>query len=207
MSQVWDTNLPPMEKLVLLALADCANDEGHCWPSATTIARKSGQGERTVRRCVQSLIAKGHLEQRQRLGTSPVYTLHPCHNGTPATTAPLPDRPNTPATAAPKPSGTVNSLKAKASKQRVKLSRPDGVNEEQWSAFKAQRKKALNPHAYTLLTNKLRLLADAGYPPGDMIDLAIERGWETVFKPRDQQRHERSNNPTADAVTRILGTC
>jgi hypothetical protein len=41
-----------MEKLVLLALADCANDEGRCWPSASTLARKTGEGERTVRRAV-----------------------------------------------------------------------------------------------------------------------------------------------------------
>jgi hypothetical protein len=82
MTLVWDAELPPMEKLVLLALADCANDEGHCWPSATTIKRKSGQGERTVRRCLQSLIKKGHLTQQQRNGTSPIYLVHPCQRGT-----------------------------------------------------------------------------------------------------------------------------
>lgn len=111
MSLVWDTDLPPSEKLVLLALADAANDEGHCWPSATTIARKSGQGERTVRRAIQSLIEKKHLTQQQRSGTSAVYTLHPCQSGTPARAAPLParhdplpERQGTPARAAPKPS-------------------------------------------------------------------------------------------------------
>lgn len=110
MTAVWDTPLPPMEKLVLLALADCANDEGHCWPSAPTLARKSGQGERTVRRCIHSLILKGHLTQQQRLGSSPVYVVHPCQSGTPARAAPLPHRPPplperqaTPARAAPKP--------------------------------------------------------------------------------------------------------
>ena len=84
MTMVWEAQLPPMEKLVLLALADCANDEGHCWPSANTLARKSGQGERTVRRSIQSLIGKGHLTQEQRKGTSPNYLVHPCQSGTPA---------------------------------------------------------------------------------------------------------------------------
>ena len=82
MSAVWDANIPPSEKLVLLALADCANDEGHCWPSAATLARKSGQGERTVRRAIQSLVAKGHLTQNPRNGTSPTYLVHPCQSGT-----------------------------------------------------------------------------------------------------------------------------
>jgi hypothetical protein len=111
MARAWDAELPPSEKLVLLALADAANDEGRCWPSVSTIERKSGQGERTVRRAIQALIKKGHLTQRQRLGTSPLYDVHPCHCGTPAKSAPLPDWPNTPATVAPKPLGTVNTKK------------------------------------------------------------------------------------------------
>ena len=115
MSKAWDADLPPMEKLVLLALADAANDDGRCWPSAATIGRKSGQGERTVRRSIQALISKGHLTQYQRTGTSPIYDVHPCHTGTPASEAPLPNRPETPATQAPKPSGTVNTKKDKPS--------------------------------------------------------------------------------------------
>lgn len=70
---------------------------------------------------------------------------------------------------------------------RAKLTRlgpPEGVSAEQFTAFRQQRKKTLTDHAYTLLCNKLKALAEAGYPPGDMIDLAIERGWETVFEPK-----------------------
>lgn len=206
MSAVWEADLPPMEKLVLLALADCANDEGHCWPAASTLARKSGQGERTVRRAVQSLISKGHLSQRQRAGTSAVYAVHPCRSGTPAKSAPLPDRPPTPATQAPKPLGTVNSSEAKASKQRAKFPAPSGVGDDQWKAFQAQRKKPLNDHSYKLLTKKLDGLADDGFPPGEMIDLAIERGWETVFKPyqpRDQQ-HGRAAQSNSNPRSRLL---
>ena len=69
---------------------------------------------------------------------------------------------------------------------RPKFAAPDGVQADQWKAFRQQRKKALNERSYALLCNKLRDLADAGWPPGKMIDLAIERGWETVFEPKDQ---------------------
>lgn len=62
---------------------------------------------------------------------------------------------------------------------------PEGVTDEQWQAFVAQRKKKLNDHAYHLLCGKLRTFAEHGWPPGQMIDLAIERGWETVFEPKD----------------------
>jgi hypothetical protein len=61
---------------------------------------------------------------------------------------------------------------------------PDGVSDEQWAAFRKQRKKALNDRSYTLLVNKLIHLATEGHDPGLLIDLAIERGWETVFAPR-----------------------
>jgi hypothetical protein len=63
---------------------------------------------------------------------------------------------------------------------------PLGVTAEQWQAFRKQRKKPINDRSYTLLCNKLVGLAEAGWPPGEMIDLAIERGWETVFEPRSQ---------------------
>ena len=80
MSVVWELDLPPSEKLVLLALADQANDEGRqCWPSLANIARRSGQNERTVRRALRSLEEKGHLEAIQRTGTSSQYHLHPGH--------------------------------------------------------------------------------------------------------------------------------
>ena len=85
MTKVWETNLPPGEKLVLLALADQAGDDGRqCWPSVETIAHKSGQGERTVRRALASLEEKGHLTRQHRDGTSSQYHIHPCQIGTPA---------------------------------------------------------------------------------------------------------------------------
>ena len=71
---------------------------------------------------------------------------------------------------------------------------PPGVSIEQWKGFvqhRRQHKKGgpLNDRAYTLLCNKLAELSADGWPPGDMIDLAIERGWLTVFKPHDQRNN------------------
>jgi hypothetical protein len=72
---------------------------------------------------------------------------------------------------------------------------PDGVTAEQWAGFAKQRKKPLTDRAYSLLLGKLVDLANDGWPPGDMIDLATERGWETVFAPKDQRNgHQRDFN-------------
>ena len=54
------------ERLVLLALADNANDEGVCWPSLNTIARKCSLERRSVIRLVAQLVDKGLLTVQRR---------------------------------------------------------------------------------------------------------------------------------------------
>ncbi len=50
------------EKLVMLALADNSNDQGICWPSLETIARKASVAERSARRLIRQLTDRGFLE-------------------------------------------------------------------------------------------------------------------------------------------------
>lgn len=86
-----------------------------------------------------------------------------------------------------------------------KFPEPSGVTSEQWQAFRRQRKKPINERSYTLLCNKLTELAEAGWPPGEMIDLAIERGWETVFAPRTFGNERSDRDPTTVALERLIG--
>ena len=197
MSAVWDLELPPSEKLVLLALADWAHDDGRCWPSIAAVAKKSGVSERTVQRTLRDAEKSGLIKRTETRGKGCEYVINPRHCVTPDNVSPATNATQTPDTVSPNTLGTTISSEAKASSPRAKQSRPDGVSAEQWKAFKAQRKKPLNPHAYTLLTNKLRALAEDGYPPGEMIDLAIERGWETVFKPfKPREKQNGQGQPT-----------
>jgi Helix-turn-helix domain len=64
MAQVWeDTRVDSQaELLVLLALADHARDDGLCWPSMRTIAKKARIEERSAQRIVRRLIEKGLIE-------------------------------------------------------------------------------------------------------------------------------------------------
>ena len=107
MSAVWDLKISTFEKLVLLALADCANDEGECWPSIATLRRKTGAGERTIQRSIDSLQKAGLLKRTIVTGKGNRYHLYPRHSDTPATQAPPPETTQTPATVAPKPSRTI----------------------------------------------------------------------------------------------------
>jgi hypothetical protein len=88
---------------------------------------------------------------------------------------------------------------------RIGFPPPSGVSEEQWRAFRKQRKKPINERSYVLLCNKLQDLAEAGWPPGMLVDLAIERGWETVFPPKDQrhEQHHPNIGKSAQAFARL----
>lgn len=77
MSQVWELELPDSEKLVLLALADAANDEGQCWPSMRTLAGKCSKSDRTVQAAIKLLVDKGHLSRIETPGKGCRYYVHP----------------------------------------------------------------------------------------------------------------------------------
>jgi len=62
MTATWDLRMPPSHKLVLLALADWANDRGgSCFPSIRRIAERSSISERQAQRYMRSLELDGWL--------------------------------------------------------------------------------------------------------------------------------------------------
>lgn len=77
MSLVWQLELPDSQKIVLLALADSANDEGHCWPSMKSLVAKTSKAERTVQGVIKELVDAGHLTRREVIGKGCNYTVHP----------------------------------------------------------------------------------------------------------------------------------
>lgn len=80
MSEVWDIPLSDSDKLVMLALADAANDEGQCWPSIASIARKCSRDARTIERVLKRLREAGHIERIERPGTSNIWRVTPRHD-------------------------------------------------------------------------------------------------------------------------------
>lgn len=70
MNWAWEQPLPPVPKLVLMALADNADDHGYCWPKMKTIAAKCSTSERTVQRTIKTLLAAGLLKKDARFDSS-----------------------------------------------------------------------------------------------------------------------------------------
>lgn len=113
MSWVWDQDIPTTKKMILLAIADHASDDGdNAWPSLSTLAKKVGIGERHVRRMLRELEHDGWLvtfKQRggradQEDASRPNLYRIVIHTGdiqtpTPRTPTPPPPRASTP----PKP--------------------------------------------------------------------------------------------------------
>jgi len=69
MSLVWETDLPPSEKLVLLVIADHADDEGgNAFPSVRRVARRASMSERSVQRILRRLCDCGLVEIEENKG-------------------------------------------------------------------------------------------------------------------------------------------
>lgn len=154
MAQVWDASVGShTAKLVLLALADNANDAGVCWPSIPTIARKCDLSTRGVMKILASLESDGHLTRQKNAGKSTVYTVqpvnrvHPCppftgEHGSPAPLNAVHPNPGTPFTppvnpvhvtpehGSPEPSRTVSEPRERESRapEREPIAEPAPVH-------------------------------------------------------------------------------
>lgn len=123
MSQVWErADLDPYERLVMLCLADHADDDGRCYPAVSRLVARTGMKERGVQTVVKRLQAKGFIAIEANAGRrganlytiistpapdAPPHGMHPApHAPTPAPDAPHPRTPcgGTPAPGAPEPS-------------------------------------------------------------------------------------------------------
>jgi len=78
MIRVWDAPEPKQstDRLMLLALADNANDKGYCWPSIDTMRVRCGlHSRRGARKVLERLAVAGYIERITRPGRSNVYRL------------------------------------------------------------------------------------------------------------------------------------
>jgi DNA-binding transcriptional ArsR family regulator len=178
MKMAWEAEIPPPEKLILLSLSDQANDEGVTWPSVSAIVKKTGMSERTVFRHLASLEKLGHIKREQRVGSSTVYHVHPCQNGTPVKMAPLSLVTPTPAIMTPTPAtgdtlplspvtptpATVGrqkhqepSLKPKETKVEPSVSADEGFAEF-WIAYPKKTGKQAALKAWAKLKNRDNVL-------------------------------------------------
>jgi hypothetical protein len=219
MAAAWELEIASTDKLVLLALADNANDAGCCWPSMATIARKCGLKERATRIAMRRLESAGYVTSVDRTGTSRLYTVNPGIKCPPASNAPRHEVPVTPALDAPKPSRTtISSTKTSSSPKKrtrtaVEIVVPDWVPADAWNGWLEMRRTKgtkTTARALQLAIEELKKLADDGHPPGEVLDQSTLKGWTGLFPIKDHRNglsprdHHTSagRQPRADRMAR-----
>jgi hypothetical protein len=217
MSAAWAVDLPAGEKLVLIALADCANDEGHCWPGMASLIRKTGKAERSLQGAIKKLCAHGHLTREEVPGKGCNYLVHPQQElplAAPAENAPrkkcAPQKTaRTPAKSAGKPSRTVIGIEANASIPKP-WALPAGVSLQVWEDFQTNRRRKRLPNTVTAwksFNDDLdRVSRKTGIPPPELIRQCTAKGWGGIYDPRKrndgQQRTDgMGRNQSGDGLS------
>jgi hypothetical protein len=67
LSWAFGIDLPCAKKMVLVALADMSDQNGECWPSQSTLAKRCGLARETVNREIKALAKLGLIESTPRL--------------------------------------------------------------------------------------------------------------------------------------------
>lgn len=209
MSQVWETGPAKQSHLlVMLALADYANDTGVCWPSMASIATKARVTERGARKIVRELEALGWLEIDTGGGRHGCnrYTVNP-EQGSPRNKVPPGTTMQKPGTAmqetrnsrSAEPSRTVKE----PSKSREQVSPTPAdllceiVRYETATDFALHRKamkKPLTPEAARRIVSRLRTHPD----PDAVLDLSIENGWQGIFPEKIGANNGQHHNATSN---------
>lgn len=212
-------SLGPTKRLVMLALADHADDTGRCYPSIVRLQDRTGLSERAVRDNIRALEAEGYLNVTLSAGPGGknLYTVNPegGQQMPPAVNAPgskcppgghlVPVRG---APDAPEPSGTINKPPEDRSAREIAAVLEAWAPPKAVASFMAYRKKtkakALTMTGAERLAKGLAEIFAAGFDPGDALGLAEERGWVTV-KPDWYFRERGGENGAHNSPQRPNG--
>jgi len=204
MSQCWPLQgMTPVQKSVLISLADQANDDGVCWPAVATIASRTCVSERSVQAALRWLEENGFISAHRRAGRSTWYTVTPANAAprsscTPANAAPPPPQmPHpTPADAAPitvkepsgEPSVVTGAPEASESKRPSKRitvrdllrDNPHNVSEQtlaDWLAARQQMRAPVTATVWRRVNDELAKCVAAGLCADDCLAEAQAAGW------------------------------
>lgn len=181
MTLAWASELATGPKMVLLALCDNASDEGCCWPSIATVAKKCSMGERTVQGHIATLCEIGAVQRYDRPGKLSAFKLDPRKFCTPAESAPPQKTADTPAGfAGPIYTGTVKEPpKVFNARETLKsLGIEDGVIDD-WLKHRKTKKAIVTQR---VIDSFARSAEQAGMTLQKALETSVERGW-TGFDP------------------------
>jgi hypothetical protein len=172
LNMVWPLKLDPMEKFILVALADRAHDDGVCWPSVDDLIERTCTSRRTVQRSISSLEDKGHVTRSKVPGKKCGYVIHPRQCDAPidddprhSDAPPAPEGRTTRATQTPHPRHSdAQTISEPSIEPSIETSLSGGPNSERDLIVDAWNKMALKfglPAVQELEPDQERALAKA----------------------------------------------
>ena len=200
MSRVWEHSQQSGTKLLLLlAIADHANDEGVAWPGMTSLSRKIRASLTYTKELIKELLTSGDLElvksggghnsNTYRVVVGEVPGRHTSPEAYPTGTAGLPAvgrHTSLQGGGMPPPNHHRNIIKPSyACKDIPEPLRTPEFEEawKGWMAYRAEIKKKITPS-----TQERQLKRLAKHPPPvaiAMIEQSIEKGWQGLFELKD----------------------
>lgn len=204
MAEIFESEvLGPTERLVLLALADHAGEEGTCYPSISRLCQRTGLKERAVQSNIQKLKNAGYISIEMNAGKrgSNLYTirstpaadapLDPRSRCTPQEMHPAADAPHprskctpTPAADAPEPSVTISEPSGNSAAREIRsilCQWASGPAVDSFIAYRRKQKgKALSVTAAHRQAKQLETIFQRGGDTDDALGMAEERGWQSV---------------------------
>ena len=175
----------PLRKLVLIKLADNANDDGICFPSYQYIADVCEISKASARTHIDALIEMGFISKKARKNkdgsSSNLYILH-LGNGMPADSTGMPAD----STGGMPADSTItyhsinqsSNLKKTKQKSAVVLLAEFGIGGQLAEDFIAHRKSKKATITETVLKGYLREADKAGIPLAEAIEISIIRNWQ-----------------------------
>jgi hypothetical protein len=189
MTAVWDReDLSSTQKLVLLSLADWANDDGLCWPSIERIAKKSSLKKRAVQLAIRSLEEMQFIRREEVIGKGnrywiqiPMQQMHPCiKDALPVHKMHDTDAPDAPNTS------KIHQLNTKYIRREL----PECIPADAWNGWvemRLARKKPLTDRAYNQAIDKLVAFKDKGQNITEVLDRSTMNGWTDLYEIKEQK--------------------
>ena len=219
----WTTQAAPTAKLVLLALADFADESGYCWPRVSVLVEMTGLSERAVRTAITALTAAGLLitDRAVGRGNSSRYVLSinldpekvremqvlrdmEKVQQVPEKVHLLPEKvhvvPEKVQELHPEPSRTIKNHqeppKGRSAPAPV-MQLPEWLPGDAWADFCRHReaigKKGWTQQAAELSIRELGKLNADGHDPRTVIEQSIANGWRGLFPLKGAARRRESN--------------
>lgn len=187
MARVWESDLPATDRLVLLSVADHADERDECYPSIGRLVDRTGLTDRSIQKAIKRLCEGGYLAVESGGGrnrTNLFRVLKPRTTFTPNHVHP--ETPNVvrvnPEPRSDKPSRTIIEPSEVIETPASVLSQY--ASADAVSSFIAYRRKskgnALTLTAAKRLGHKLATITEMGGDASDALGMAEERGWLAV---------------------------